>query len=254
MIISINKQNKPKREKEYNNNFDVVVCCGPRDLSIISETIKHIKINVIGYRRIYIIPSEPIFKIKDCYMVNEKIFPFTIKDVAGSNGWYFQQLLKLYSPYCIPNILERYLVSDADTIITKPTTYVDEEKLLFNIGTEYHKPYFEHMKKLHPSLVKVNQYSGITHQMIFDKRFINALFELVEDLHKKPFWKVFLETISPENIKCPGASEYEIFFNFMHIYFPNDFTIRPLKYNNDAKSIYGDHSQYDYISCHHYKR
>jgi hypothetical protein len=102
----------------------------------------------------------------------------------------------------------------------------------------------------------MSNHSGITHHMVFKKEYINSLFKLIESFHNKDFWKVFLYEVDIEDRiiekggTCSGASEYEIFFNFMQIYFQNQYTIRPLKYKN--VSNFHINNSYDYISCHYY--
>ena len=68
--------------------------------------------------------------IDGCITIFEKIFPFSLDTVAkihgkrDRNGWYLQQLLKLYAGKIIPNILDKYLVIDSDTFFLKPTKII----------------------------------------------------------------------------------------------------------------------------------
>ena len=162
--------------------FDIVIPVGPNDKDIIQKQIEYTKINIIGYRNIYLICYDPSINIKGCITINENIFPFTIQTVSNfhgkldRNGWYLQQLLKLYAGKVIPNILDKYLIIDSDTFFYKPTIFIENNKCLYNYGTEYHKPYFDHMLRLDKELVKcdVNK-SGICHHMIFETKYINEI-------------------------------------------------------------------------------
>jgi hypothetical protein len=74
-------------------------------------------------------------------------FPFnkdTIKSYINNNrsGWYLQQLIKLYAGSVIKDILDNYLVIDADTFFFKPTTFFKNNKPLYNYGSEYHYTLF----------------------------------------------------------------------------------------------------------------
>ena len=81
----------------------------------------------------------------------------------------------------IPNILERCLVIDADTFFLKSTEFIKDDKCLYNYGTEYHTPYFDHMLKLDEGLIHVeNDKSGICHHMMFEKKYINEFINKVE--------------------------------------------------------------------------
>ena len=239
--------------------FDIVIPVGPSDISCISGQLVQTKKNIVGYRNIYLISYDTTLQIEGCTTIDERTFPFTIGDVAschGShsrNGWYLQQLLKLYAGFCIPDILERYLVIDSDTFFLKPTEFIGDEKCLYNYGSEYHLPYFHHMARLHPTLTKVSStMSGICHHMMFETRFVKELFQLVEELHKDDFWVVFLEQVDKDQDTRSGASEYEIYFNFMLQYHPDDIIVRPLRWANVGKLDLG--AAFDYVSYHHYMR
>jgi hypothetical protein len=68
----------------------------------------------------------------------------------------------LYAGRVIPEILEKYLVIDSDTFFLKNVTFVENDKCLYNFGSDYHKPYFEHMFKLDKELKQINKMkSGI---------------------------------------------------------------------------------------------
>jgi len=232
--------------------FDIVIPLGPNDYSIIEKQLECTKKNVIGYRNIYIISNK---NIDGCINIPESIFPFSINTVAeyhGSNsrnGWYLQQLLKLYAGMIIPDILDTYLVIDSDTFFLKPTTFFDE-KCLYNYGFEYNRPYFEHMERLHPSFKKVHNQSGICHHMMFQTKYVKEMMNMVEELHNEYFFVTFLKQVSHKI--GSGASEYEMYFNFIIAKHTNDITIRQLDFINTGNL--NMNVPHDYISYHHYKR
>jgi hypothetical protein len=229
--------------------FDIVFCLGPNDISKIQSTIDSAKNSLTDFRNIYVISYDKNIVLNNCIIIDENIFPFNLTEIEKihgkrkRNGWYLQQLLKLYAGSVIPGILNTYLVIDADTYFLKPVTFIENGVYLFNPGTEYHVPYFTHMEKLHPTLKKMNNHSGISHHMIFDTSLVEQLFDLVID---KPFWKVFLEQVT--DYDGSGASEYEIYFNYLLMYHPDKIKIRKLKWTN-SKTLTKD---YDYISIHWY--
>ena len=217
--------------------------------------IKNTKKNIIGYRNIYLVSYDGSLQIDDCITINERIYPFTIETVqkyngkSERNGWYLQQLLKLYAGFVIPNILDKYLVIDSDTYFLKPTTFIMNNKYLYNFGTEYHKPYFTHMNKLHHTLKRVYpNKSGICHHMIFETKYIKELFKLIEG--KSKFYDLFLQNIV--DYSGSGASEYEIYFNYMITNYPEKIIIRELNWAN-VNSL-PKNSNNDYVSCHWYMR
>lgn len=245
-----------------NNIFDIVIPVGPSDVDIIYKQIEYTKKNIIGYRNIYLVCYDPNIIIDGCITINESIFPFSLETVSNiygkskRNGWYLQQLLKLYALKVIPDILERCLIIDADTFFIKPTCFVVNNTCLYNYGTEYHYPYFEHMAKLHPELCKVDSgKSGICHHMMFEKKYINEIMDTIEKMHNDLFYNIFLNNVSPRNYEHSGASEYEIYFNYMLKFHPSDIQIRQLKWNNISGNpdafIF---TQLDYVSAHWYSR
>ena len=173
-----------------------------------------------------------------------------------------QQLIKLYAGLVIPGILQRYLIIDADTFFLKPTTFIElnteinednnseNDLMLFNYSSEYHFPYFEHMLRMHPKLIRCANNSGISHHMLFDVKYIKEMFKMIEELHNDIFYNIFLKCIDTNHYLNSGASEYELYFNYM-INFHNDkIKIRKLIYK-DIKELVFDESN-DYVSYHWY--
>jgi FkbM family methyltransferase len=242
--------------KDVVDSFDIVIPIGPNDKDIIIKQIEYTKKNIIGYRNIYLISYDSSIIIDGCVTISENIFPFSLETVSNfhgkssRNGWYLQQLLKLYALIIIPEILERCLVIDSDTFFMKPTIFINNNKCLYNYGTEYHRPYFEHMLKLDKDLIKVDYTkSGICHHMMFEKIYIRELINKIEEKHSDKFYNLFLKMVV--DITSSGASEYEIYFNYMLKNHSDKIKIRQLSWVN---SINRDdiNCTYDYISSHWY--
>lgn len=239
------------------SSFDIVIPIGPNDKSVIEEQIKHTKKNIIGYRNIYLICYDPSLSIDGCITINENIFPFNMETVEKfhgqlkRNGWYLQQLLKLYAGKIITGILDKYLVIDSDTFFLKPTTFVENNQCLYNYGTEYHIPYFDHMKKLDKDLIKMDiNKSGICNHMIFETKYIDELITKIEKNHNETFYNIFLKLVTEK--EGSGASEYEIYFNYMLKYYPTKIKIRNLNWLNTNNLQ--TNNNLDYISYHWYLR
>ena len=262
MIENFIKHIKHAKHIENKNEsfiiFDIVIPVGPNDKDIIIKQIEYTKKNIIGYRNIYLICYDPNIIIDGCITINENIFPFSLETVSNihgelnRNGWYLQQLIKLYALITIPGILERCLIIDSDTFFLKPTIFINNNKCLYNYGTEYHRQYFEHMLKMDKDLIKIDKTkSGICHHMMFEKIYINELINKIEKKHNDKFYNVFLKMVT--DFDGSGASEYEIYFNYMLKNYSNKISIRPLKWINST-SINHINSPYDYISYHWYMR
>ncbi len=236
--------------------FDIVIPLGPNDLNYIHKMVNYTRQNVIGYRNIYILSCDPCVSIYGCKTIDEKIFPFnvqTIIDYLGPNArkeWNLQQLLKLYVSFIIEEILDHYLVIDADTIFLKPTTFFIDNLPLYNYSYEYNPPYFDHLRKLHPSFYNSINVSGICHHMMFQKKILIEIFKLVEEYHHEPFYVCFLKCINEKDRMYSAASEYEIYFNYIYNYHEHNIIIRALK-SESANNITDD---CDYVSSHWYDR
>ncbi len=237
----------------HQDEFDVVVPVGPNDAPVIHKQIEYTKKNVVGYRHIYLISSDPTLRVEGCTTIPETVFPFhmdTIVEHHGKlerNGWYLQQLLKLYAGRVLG--LDRYLVIDADTFFLRPTHFVEDGKCMYNFGVEFHRPYFEHMKRLDATFTKVLSVSGITHHMMFETKYVNEMFARIETLHRDTFYHLFLKNVT--DVVGAGASEYEMYFNYMLQHHKDDILVRPLDWKNSATLV---DANLDYISVHWYLR
>ena len=242
-----------------NNEFDLVICVGPHDNSIVEHMLNFNKKNIIGYRNIYLVCENPSINIPGTITIDEKIFPFNKNDLVRKfgnndrNGWYLQQLLKFYAGNVIPDILHKYLIVDCDTHFLKPTKFItDDGKYIYTTGTEYNVPYFEHMNRLDPSLKKIHSLSGISHHMFFDTKIINEIMDKVEKnfQNKKKFWEIFLDTIDIKQFMGSAASEYEIYFTYMYLYHNEKIFIRQLNWENVSRFNPSYVNKYDYVSMH----
>ena len=246
-------------------SFDIVIPLGPNEKKNIHKQIEYTKKNVIGYRNIYIVTNNfDNIQIDGCQIIDESIFPFKMTDIAdyfaqyngknNRNGWYLQQLIKLYASFVIEGILDTYLVIDADVFFLKPIEFCKNSHFIFTTGNEEHKPYFKHMEKLHPSFQKVTELSGISHHMIFDKKYLIELFNMVENVHNKLFWKAFIECVDEHekhsiHAQESGASEYELYFNYMVKNHKNIIEIRQLNWSNKHMSYnLSNNDNMDYIA------
>lgn len=255
---AIYKNNKIAKYNNIVDIFDIVIPVGPYDKDIIIKQIEYTKKNIIGYRNIYLICYDPNILIDGCITINENIFPFSLNTVSNihgklnRNGWYLQQLLKLYALIIIPEILDRCLIIDSDTFFLKPTIFITNNICLYNYGFEYNIEYFEHMLRLDENLIKIDKTkSGICHHMMFEKIYIIELINIIERKHNDKFYNIFLKMV--KDYTGSGASEYEIYFNYILKNYSNKIKIRPLEWIN-SKSLEDINSHYDYISYHWYNR
>lgn len=256
-------------------SFDVVVVAGPNEMACLEEQLSRVRQFVRDHQHIFVVvPSAWTQTAKVAVsaaapgfatVIDESIFPFTFADVAKTfeihggkcnrNGWYLQQLLKLYAGRVIPDISEYYLVVDADVFFLRPVSFwsaageVKDSPAVpfFTTSSEHHRPYFDHMSRLHPDLKRSFSGSGISHHMMFSRPILDELFTLVERYHNRtedpadpehiPFWRIFLDTVEehrrhPPDYSESGASEYEMYFHFVTHAHPQLYRMRQLSWHN----------------------
>lgn len=212
--------------------IDVVIPCAPKDRETLALCIEGIRTHGKNIRRVIVVSKEKLTDEAEWF--SEKLYPFSKEDLAleifqdqkaaekflhrknSRIGWIYQQFLKLYAPFVIPKISSNVLILDADVIFLQPVAFMDEEgRGLLNIATEYHLPYFGHMKRLLPDLQRVHaEYSGITHHMLFQKPVLEDLFSLISQRHGVEPWRAICRAIESKKMPPSCLSEYEIYFNF----------------------------------------
>ena len=84
-----------------------------------------------------------------------------------------------------------------------------------------------------------------------EKKYVNELITKLEKTHNDTFYNIFLKMVTETEFNGCGASEYEIYFNYIFKNHRNDVEIRRLKwYNSSTLNIHA--ADIDYISCHWY--
>lgn len=269
VLCIINNPNTSKGTYKFSKDpIDVVIPCVAKDKRTLDLCINGIKKNGSNIRRIIVVSPEKLTTKAEWF--NEAKFPFSKQTLINQIfkdenhevkeqfkywvGWVYQQLLKLYAPFVIPNISSNTLLLDADTIFLNPVKFCDKNTGagFFNPGTEYHTAYFEHGERLLPGFKRVyTEYSGISHHMLIQKPILEDMFSTVEKIFGIEFWKAFCNCIDLDYFDKACVSEYELYFNFTFLK-TNECKIRKLKWANaklqDLEPFKKD--GFHYVSCH----
>jgi len=244
--------------------IDVVIPCIEKDLDTLELCIDGIRKYGKGVRRIIVVSEKRLTEHAEWF--DENSYPMKKEDIArvlhGNDnpkqarvGWVFQQFLKLYAPFVIPDISENVLLLDSDTIFLRDVEFIDEDgTALYNVGTEYYKPYFDQQARLFPGLPKINSmYSGICHHMLIQRAFVEEMMGEIEALHGMPFWEAVLTTMDKD---LKAFSEYELYFNYI-FWKKKPVRIRGLRWANICKinriNKYR-RRKFDYVSAHVWMR
>jgi GR25 family glycosyltransferase involved in LPS biosynthesis len=222
-----------------NTSTDIVITFHSKDAKILPYTLKGLE--NINKGNIYLITNEDP-KIENTIFIDENSFPFKKDDlieyIGEENGhragWYYQQLLKLYAFKIVPNLSENFLIVDSETVFLNPVNFLDGDKLLFATGKENHTPYFDHMKCMFNGdlIKKYPEKSGIVHHMIFSKKYLQEMFNKIQEIKNEEPWRAFMKCVNRADAGVSGMSEYEIFFNYMLQYQANNAQIRELRWAN----------------------
>ncbi len=207
--------------------IDVIIVVVEKDLITLPEVIESLRLRILHpIENIYIVSpkSEKIACLCDEYkctnideddVLNLKKsdinFKVTGKDYFGldRSGWIFQQLLKLSSDTVSDQ--DHILIVDADTIFTSPQVFIRDNKWIFNLSDERHRPYHNTNKKLtNRSTFDV---SFISHHILFNR---NVLQQIKSGLSKKfgLEWEQCILSALDRSIACP-FSEYEFYGNYV---------------------------------------
>ncbi len=259
----------PKTHYSFSSDaIDVVIPCHPKDEKTLDKCIEGIRKNGKHIRNIFVISER---KMTDkAIWITESFFPFQKQDLIQEIsrfskekvfsfrrvGWMYQQLMKLYAPFVIPEISPNVLVLDADTLFFSSVSFMTEEgEPLFAWGKEYYPPYFKHANRLLSDFTKVfPEKSGICHHMLFQKPVLIDLMKQLEKEHGCEAWQAFCRCIDLSMIEGSCFSEYEIYFNF--IFQKTDQAhLRELKWkNSESLKKRRKHKRRDFkfVSYHNY--
>jgi len=228
--------------------IDVVIPYDPKDQETLELCVEGIRKNGINIGRIIVLSKEQPMVQAEWFA--EANFPFTKEAIAleifrgdkqaadvflampkSRIGWIYQQFLKFYAPFVIPDISPNVLILDSDVIFLNPADFMTAEgHPYFNIGAELVPSYFSVAERLLPGLHRVHsKFSGVTHHMLFQRPILEDLFQLISEHHKMEPWKAICRVIDPEEVSRSCLSEYEIYFNFALLRTPQA-TIRRLKW------------------------
>ena len=217
--------------------FDAVIPYHEKDSEILPYCIESLRKNTTGLRNIYIISEAEPDLDEDFEWIPESAFCFSIdtvgeyiKSTNGRQGWYYQQLLKFYIHKIIPELLTHYLILDSDVVFIHPIELFNGEKILLDYGGQYVQDYINHMASILPDVfINTTKDVGVTDSMMFRKDIIEDLSNRIEVKHKMPMWQALLSHVLPEFYNYSGMSEYEMYFQFALLQYPESHERRFLK-------------------------
>ena len=251
-------------------SIDAVIPTCIKDINTLGNVISGLKKNITNLRNIYVVCNRDLsIHVHDSIFIDEAMFPFTMNDIieiifkTNSNnycsnpGWFFQQLLKLYSFDIIKGISNNILIVDSETIFYNKYTPIKNNIVYYTASNEVNEHYRRHMKFLLPYMnIYSDKISGICHQMLFQTHVLQNMFDRVCHWFNQtfninlPFWKIFL-LVTIEH-KCV-YSEYDLYFNFM-LHFHKNITRLTNEITWDLTAFIEENSDYTYLTAHSHIR
>ena len=231
--------------------FDAVIPYHPKDSEILSYCILGLRRYAVGLRNIYVVSKED--PEEDCIWVPESEFPFDMSIITCKErqGWYLQQLIKMYAFRCIET-LDHILLYDSDCVMCKPVSFFKDGKILLDWEETSHEPYFVHAKYVLPDFKRHDpSISGICDHIITRRDIMENLLQKIEAHREKEAWRTLLEAVHPMEYRHSGMSEYELYFNYALAYYPNEHDLRKLErvIGLSFKALEPSHT-FDIISFH----
>lgn len=229
--------------------IDVVIAAHSKDKDTLDLCIKYAKNNVINVNNIYVVSKT---KLSDnAIWIPENTIPYSFEKLEKKigkhkrTGWYYAGIIHMSCLFFIPNILDNIVIIDSDTLVLKPTKFIDNGIGLFNISPTDGTPvYYEHAFKLIPELNKQHSWSGVCHHIVMNKDILLDLYKKIENIHNKNFIEAYID-VTLEPYKClnektysdvlgkhengPGRlTSYELYFTFALQYHKDKVRIRKL--------------------------
>lgn len=244
--------------------IDFVIPCHSKDFLTLTDCVNGIK-NIKTSNKIYVIANDNPC-INDVEFINENEFDkyFTLNEIISTwkkrynlkssrSNWLYQQFLKLYSYRIIKNLTESFVVVDSDVIFLNDIEF-HETKFYYNIVTEYHLPYLYPIKKL-LGVDETIGFSTISHHQSFNKKYLNMMFDEIENISGMTFFKTVLSCIDYTQGAC--FSEWDLYSNYMILNHKNESKNRQLRWKNinyvpNENQKEELKTKYDFVASHAY--
>jgi hypothetical protein len=176
--------------------------------------------------------SFPIIFINEKLLIDvnkiKQLIKIKNKYAVRRSGWYIQQFLKMI--YCKLCHNKFYLIWDSDTIpIKKVKMFNNVGKPIFDVKTEYHKPYFITLKKIFPELGKKYNYSFISEHMIINAKLMKNMIKRIafnKNLIGNTWYEKIINCIDIKDLPKSGFSEFETYGTFVNEYYKRIYDIR----------------------------
>ncbi|WP_058303139.1 DUF6492 family protein [Gorillibacterium timonense] len=224
-----------KKSSESLPIIDVLIPAIEKDLPTLPHVIDALRKQVRHpIRTIHIVSPESsriraLCRENGCHFVHEDtLLPIRKKDIHyrsarfERSGWLYQQLLKLAGDNVSKS--EHYLVIDADTVLLRPHTFIQDGKTVM-FSRNWTQPEY---RNAHRRLLgKKPQAPGsfVAHYMLFKKSRLADLKKAIKAHTGLVWYQAIIR--KTDKTKMFGFSEYETYGHYLHSLAPGKLIRRP---------------------------
>jgi hypothetical protein len=203
------------------SELELFLPVGPRDLEVASLAVasirRHLTNRITRARAATpgtrvaplraLLPDVEIVAEEDC-LPAELRRAIAAAAPPGRAGWLTQQFLGLL--HVATAARGPCLVWDADTLMVRRQTLLDGTVAALPISLEHHRPYFDLIRRLVPTLPLPHWSSTVAHHMLMEPPLLRRLLAEVEGhAAAGPWWSVILGHVDRREQSCMG--DYELY-------------------------------------------
>ena len=123
-----------------------------------------------------------------------------------------------------------YLLWDSDTVpVKKIDLFDDDRRPYFDYKHEYHKPYFDTIKRLFPQITKQIKGSFIAEHMIICTQYMQNLLQSIEsnnNVKGADYIEKIINAVDVSELPGSGFSEFETYGSFVLYNYPDRYRLR----------------------------
>lgn len=249
----------------------IVIPAIEKDANVLPSVIKYAKANLLQeVEEIIVVSPSGSNKIKQLVnkdpsvrlISDDKVCPITVKRVESyrpqgisRSGWIVQQLIKLAIHTSVKT--RKYLVIDADTILSRKQSYIYHNKSVLLFSDEFHTPYRDHIRKV-LGFYPRHKLSFVAHAMLFDVDIVASMLADIEAFTGKAWHDAIVDSLEENEVS--SMSEYEMYAAYLLRKFSsravvkywNNKSVSRSHFSKDEKNNFEDYTRYRSVSYHSY--
>ena len=188
MLVDFTQAENPLGDSDDSPEIEVLIPCTTKDFEILPYSLKSVLENSLNpiSKVVLVTPEKFLVEAKqrfpdlivttDEQVLGIQVIEQVVKSVPLSRrGWTLQQLIKM--SYSRNSKAAGVLLWDADTILAKPTTWINSaETQILMFSHEYHLPYVRNAENYWEVAGKSRGMSFVTHHQLMQPQVLKEMF------------------------------------------------------------------------------